>query len=101
MKEAIELHLLADCKTRWNSLLQMLTKILLTIYTEMLIGLVNIFERMEIDSVNISVNDSSLLDIDQIMEFIHAKLQENQLIIGKTMHKQHVKRFYERSHPLP
>ena len=64
MKEAIELHLLADCKTRWNSLLQMLKQFLLTIYTEMLIGLVDILERMEIGFVKISVNDSSLLDVD-------------------------------------
>ena len=35
------------------------------------------------------------------MEFIYAKLQENQLIIGKTMHKQHVKGFMSAATPCP
>ena len=50
---------------------------------------------MEISSVNISMNDSSPLEADQIMKFTFAELQENQSIIGKTMHEQHVKRFDE------
>ena len=66
----------------------------------MVIGLVDILEKMEIGSVNISVNDSSLLDVDQIIEFIYVKLQGNQSIIGKTMHEQHVKRFNKGSNPL-
>ena len=37
------------------------------ILTEILTNLVDVLERMEIGSVNISVNDSSLLDADQII----------------------------------
>ena len=65
----------------------------------MMIDLVDILETMEIGSVNISVNDSSLLDANQIMEFAFAKLQENQSIIAKRMHEQLVKRFDKHKAP--
>ena len=48
----------------------------------MLIDLVDVLEVMQIGSVNISVNDSSLLDANQIMEFAFANLQDNQSIIA-------------------
>ena len=50
--------------------------------SEMLIDLVDVLEVMRIGSVNISVNDSSLLDANQIMEFAFANLQDNQSIIA-------------------
>ena len=40
----------------------------------MLINLIDDLESIEISFVNISVNDSSLLDANQIMEFTFAKL---------------------------
>ena len=46
--------------------------------SEMLIDLVDVLETMEISSVN----DSSLLDANQIMEFAFANLQDNQSIIA-------------------
>ena len=60
---------------------------------EMLIDLVDVIETMEIASVNISVNDSFLLDPNQILEFAFAKPQENQSIIAKIIPEQLVKRF--------
>ena len=66
---------------------------------EMMIDLVHVLETMEISSVNISVDDSSLLDAIQIMEFAFVKFQENQSIIAKRMHEQLVKRFDKRKAP--
>ena len=57
----------------------------------MLVDLVDVLETIEIAFVNISVNDSSLLNANQIMEF--ANLQKNQSIIAKRMQEQLVKRF--------
>ena len=56
-------------------------------------------ETKEIGSVNISVNDSSLLDANHIMKFAYAKLKENQSIIANRMHEQLVKRFDEHGAP--
>ena len=50
--------------------------------SEMLIDLVDVLEVMRIGSVNISVNDSSLLDANQIMEFAFANFQDIQSIIA-------------------
>ena len=112
------LHKHAKSKTRWNSLLQMLKWFLLFKNgvqkashdhsqvseflindVEMMIDLVHVLETMEISSVNISVDDSSLLDAIQIMEFAFVKFQENQSIIAKRMHEQLVKRFDKRKAP--
>ena len=115
-----ELHLIADCKTRWNSLLHMLKRFLLlknelqkalldhgqleefltNDEVERLKDLVDVLETMEIGSVNISTNDSSLLDADQVMEFTLEKLQDNQSSIGRKMHELLLKRFEERRNPL-
>ena len=51
-----------------------LSKFLINYDVEMLLDLMDVIETMEIASVNISVNDSSLLDANQIMEFTFAKL---------------------------
>ena len=62
----------------------------------MLINLVDVLKIMEIGSVNIFGNDSSFLEANQIMEFVFAKIQDNQSIIAKRMHEQLVKRFDKR-----
>ena len=50
--------------------------------------------------MNISTNDSSLLNADQVMEFTLEKLQDNQSSIGRKMHELLLKRFEERRNPL-
>ena len=59
----------------------------------MLINLVDVLKIMEIGSVNIFGNDSSFLEANQIMEFVFAKIQDNQSIIAKRMHELLVKIF--------
>ena len=63
---------------------------------EMLIDLVDVLETMDIGSVNISVNESLLFDVNQIMELAFAKLQKNQSTIAKRMYEQLFKRSDER-----
>ena len=73
-----------------------LSKFLINYDVEMLLDLMDVIETMEIASVNISVNDSFLLDANQILEFAFAKPHKNQAIIAKILHEQLVERFDER-----